>query len=234
MYALPYESLLNNHQIKDRQPEDVLRFWFANLNGDQQTGDQQTAVRQWQWWFSGGGNADITARFSPLLKQAIRGELNDWASEPHSRLALIIVLDQFSRAIYRGTAQAFAQDEKACSLALEGIAIGHYAALKTPWEKTFFFLPLGHYEQDFIQNQSLLTKLADELVVAAPPEHHGLLEFSAAQARRHADVIARFARQPHRNRVLGRKSTLEELDYLNNEQLVHTHAMPPQLSKFLL
>lgn len=227
---------MNTHHFKDRQPEDVLRFWFTNLNDDQQANqqtDQKTMVRQWQWWFSGGGNAEIIQRFSPLLEQAVHGELDDWASEPDSRLALIIVLDQFSRAIYRGTAQAFAQDEKACSLALEGISNGHYAALGTPWEKTFFLLPLGHYEQDFIKNQSLLIQLADDLVAQAPPEHRALLEFSAAQARRHAETIARFSRQPHRNQVLGRRSTPQELGYLANEPLVHTRAMPSHLSKFL-
>lgn len=188
-------------------------------------------VRQWEWWFRGGSDADITGRFSPLLEQATRDELDAWSREPRSRLALIIVLDQFSRTIYRGTAQAFAQDPKACALTLEGIDVGHYAALESPWEKTFFFLPLGHSED--LRNIELAVKLADEIVKEAPQDYQALLEFSAVQARRHRDVIARFGRHPHRNEALGRQSTPEELEYLMSGQLVHTRSMPPHLSQFL-
>lgn len=148
-----------------------------------------------------------------------------------SRLALILILDQFSRSLYRGTTQAFAQDSKACALTLEGIKGGHYEALKTPWEKTFFFFPLGHCEE--IEKLDLVVKLAEDLVQKSPPEDRELLEFSAAQARRHRAIIARFGRHPHRNEVLGRKSTFDELEYLANGQLVHAHPMPPHLLQLL-
>jgi uncharacterized protein (DUF924 family) len=208
--------------LTTEQFEDVLRFWFPS-----QLGDQATIVRQWEWWFRGGGNANVIEQFSPLLERATRGEFDTWSREPRSRLALIIVLDQFSRSIHQGNAQAFAQDPKACTLTIEGIEVGHYAALETPWEKTFFFLPLGHSEN--LENQEQAVKLADELVKEAPQEYHALLEFSAAQARRHRDIIARFGRHPHRNEALGRRSTPEELDYLANGQLVHTHPLPSHL-----
>jgi uncharacterized protein (DUF924 family) len=208
--------------------EDVLQFWFPNLPSN----DHAARVRQWEWWFRGGGDAQIIEHFSPLLERAIRGELNDWSQEPRSRLALILVLDQFSRTIYRGTAQAFAQDKKAGVLAIEGIANGHYGALETPWEKTFFFLPLGHSED--LQHQDQAIALADELANESPPEYRPLLEFSAAQARRHRDVIAQFSRHPHRNDFLGRQSTPEELEYLACGQLVHTRPFPPDLAKLLL
>lgn len=207
--------------------EDVLQFWFPP-SFDQ---DQATLVRQFHWWFGGGGNADIIQQFSPLLKRAIRGELDDWAHEPRSRLALIIVLDQFSRTIYQGAAQAFAQDSKACSLALEGIEINHYTALESPWEKTFFFLPLGHSED--LRDLELVTKLADNLIQEALQDERALLEFSAEQAHRHRAVIAQFGRHPHRNEVLGRLSTPAELEYLATGQLVHTRSFPPHLSQFL-
>lgn len=209
------------------QFEDVLNFWFPiDSNAD------QTAILQrWNWWFRGGANDEITERFSLLLERARRGELDDWLSEPRSRLALIIVLDQFSRTIYQGTAQAFAQDSKACSLALEGIEINHYAALETPWEKTFFFLPLGHSED--LRNLELVTKLADNLVQEASQDDRALLEFSAEQAHRHRDVIVRFGRHPHRNEVLGRLSTPDELEYLATGQLVHTRSFPPHLQQLL-
>ncbi|MBI4781738.1 MAG: DUF924 domain-containing protein [Oscillatoriophycideae cyanobacterium NC_groundwater_1537_Pr4_S-0.65um_50_18] len=214
--------------MKTQQFEDVLRFWFPQ-SFDQ---DQATLVRQFCWWFRGGGNADIVQHFSFLLERAIRGELDSWLYEPRSRLALIIVLDQFSRSIYQGTAQAFAQDSKACSLTLAGIAINHYAALKIPWEKTFFFLPLGHSED--LRNLQLVTRLADDLVQEASQDDHALLEFSAEQAHRHRDVLARFGRHPHRNDVLERLSTPTELEYLAKGQLVHTRSFPPHLAQFLL
>jgi uncharacterized protein (DUF924 family) len=208
--------------------EDVLQFWFSNLPSD----DHAARVRQWEWWFRGGGDTEIIEHFPPLLERAIRGELDDWSREPQSRLALILVLDQFSRTIYRGTAQAFAQDKKACALAIEGIANGHYAALETPWKKTFSFLPLGHSED--LQHQDQAIALADELVHESPPDYRALLEFSAAQARRHRDVIAQFSRHPHRNDLLGRQSTPQEREYLASGQLVHTHPFPPALAQFLL
>ncbi|MEP0900513.1 DUF924 family protein [Nodosilinea sp. FACHB-13] len=207
--------------------EMVLQFWFP----DQLNQGQAAIVRQWQWWFRGGMSASENERFLPLLEQAIRGDLDHWAEEPRSRLALIILLDQFSRAIYQGTARAFAQDAKACLLALEGINVGHYSALKTPWEKTFFLLPLGHSES--LKKLDLAVQLADELVQEALPKNRELLAFSASQARAHREVIARFGRQPHRNAVLGRISTPEELDYLATGQLVHTRSMPPHLSALL-
>lgn len=213
--------------MKTERSQDVLQFWFPLPPNS----DQATMVRQWEWWFRGGADAGITEYFSPLLEQATRDELDDWSREPQSRLALIIILDQFSRTIHRVTAQAFAQDPKACTLALEGIDVGHYAALETPWEKTFFFLPLGHSED--LRNLDLAIKLADEIVKEAPQEYRALLEFSAGQARRHRDVIARFGRHPHRNEVLGRPSTPEELEYIASGQLVHKRSMPPHLSQFL-
>ncbi|MBD2102497.1 DUF924 family protein [Leptolyngbya sp. FACHB-261] len=213
--------------MKTERPEDVLQFWFPS----QANPAQAAMVRQWDRWFRGGTNAEVTEHFAPLLERAVQGELDAWSCEPQSRLALILVLDQFSRTIYRGTAQAFAQDSKARALTLEGIDLGHYAALETPWEKTFFLLPLGHAED--LSNLELAIKLADGLVQEAPPEHRPLLEFSAGQARRHRDVIALFGRQPHRNEVLGRQSTPEELEYLATGQLVHTRSMPSDLSQFL-
>jgi uncharacterized protein (DUF924 family) len=96
-------------------------------------------MRQWcsnsSGAFGGGADSAIIERFAPLLERAARGELDYWAQAPRSRLALI-VLDQFSRSLYRDTARAFAQDPRALALALDGIEIGHYAALDSPWIST--------------------------------------------------------------------------------------------------
>src|SRR5262245_51309103 len=123
--------------------DEVIGFWFPELSA----ADHEGMVRQFEWWFRGGADAGIRDRFPQLLDRAARGEIDDWSQNPRSRLALIIVLDQFSRSLHRDTPSAFAHDEKARSLALAGIEIGHYGALATPWEKTFFLLPLGHSER---------------------------------------------------------------------------------------
>jgi uncharacterized protein (DUF924 family) len=203
-----------------KDSEDVLRFWFPELSG----ANHARMVRQFEWWFRGGADSAVAERFSLLLERATRGELDHWSNWPRPRLALIIVLDQFSRSLYRDTARAFAQDPKAFALALEGLEIGHYAALETPWEKTFFLLPLGHSEE--LAHLGRAVALAEELAENAPPELRRVLEHSASQARGHRDVIARFGRHPHRNAVLGRQSTPEELDYLASGKLVHTRSIP--------
>ena len=200
--------------------EEVLRFWFPPGLG----GDHAAMVRQFEWWFRGGTDAAIVERFSSVLERARRGALDHWSDEPRSRLALIIVLDQFSQSVYRGTAQAYAQNPKALALALQGIEIGHYAALKTPWEKTFFVLPLGHSEE--LRHLDQVVTLAEALVEQGPLELRRVLEHSALQARGHRDIIARFGRHPHRNAILGRQSTPQEREYLASGQLVHTRSIP--------
>lgn len=200
--------------------EDVLGFWFPDLSG----ADHARLVRQFEWWFRGGADAAVVERFALLLERATRGELDHWSNSPRPRLALIIVLDQFSRSLHKDTARAFAQDPKALALALEGLEMGHYVALETPWEKTFFLLPLGHSEELLHVNRAVA--LAEQLAEAAPSDLRRILEHSASQARGHRDVIARFGRQPHRNAALGRRSTPEELDYLASGKLVHTRSIP--------
>lgn len=200
-------------------PDEVLGFWFPDLSG----ADHARMVRQFEWWFRGGADAAVAERFAALLERAARGELDQWSHAPRSRLALIIVLDQFSRSLFRDSARAFAQDPKALALALEGLEAGHYAALETPWEKTFFLLPLGHAEE--LHHLDRAVSLAEQLAADAPPDVRRILEHSASQARGHRSVIARFGRHPHRNAVLGRQSTPDEIDYLASGELVHTRSI---------
>jgi uncharacterized protein (DUF924 family) len=202
------------------EPEGVLAFWFPDLS----RADHARLVRQFEWWFRGGADAAVAERFTPFFARAARGELDHWSAQPRSRLALIIMLDQFPRSLYRDTAQAYAQDPKALALALDGIRTGHYARLETPWEKTFFLLPLGHSEE--VGHLERAVALAEEIAAGAPPQFRKVLEHSASQARGHRDVLARFGRQPHRNAVLGRQSTPEELDYLASGELVHKRGLP--------
>ena len=200
--------------------EEVLGFWFPAVPRH----DPGAMPRQLEWWFRGGADAEINRRFVPVLDRAAAGDLDDWPETPRTRLALIIVLDQFSRTVHRGDARAYAQDPKARALTRAGIAAGHYAALDSPWEKTFFFLPLGHSED--LGDLEQAVRLAEELARHAPPEQRAMLEHSASQARGHRDVIARFGRQPHRNSVLGPISTPEELEYLARGEFVHERPAP--------
>lgn len=194
--------------------EEILAFWFPpGLDADEATHRQQ-----FQWWFGGGANEAILANYRPVLEAACRGAL-PWAETPPGRLALIIVLDQFSRTVWHDTPRAFAQDSLAQSLTLEGLERGHYAKLQTVWQKTFFVLPLGHAEQQGLVERA--AALCEALVDEAPAHLQRLYAFSASQARGHRDVVARFGRQPHRNAVLDRTSTDEELAYLATGELVH-------------
>jgi uncharacterized protein (DUF924 family) len=201
----------------DRRSRRRSALWFLAPLGDHDTSRGGS---------SGGprrrGSRD-RGRFTSLL--ARRGGRADlWAATPRGRLALIVVLDQFPRSIHRGTAEAFALGPKAVALALEGIACGHYDALATPWEKTFFYLPLGHSEDLAMVERAV--DLADALVAEAPADVRWWLEFSANQARGTRDVIARFGRHPHRNEALGRRSTPAELEFVASGQLVHMRPLP--------
>jgi uncharacterized protein (DUF924 family) len=200
--------------------EKVLDFWFpAHLRDD-----AQVMRDQFTWWFGGGAHAQIKTRFMPLLELASFGALNHWAHFPYSRLALIIVLDQFSRCAYKGTPRMYAQDYKAAALASDGLLGGHYEALRTPWEKTFFFMPLGHAEN--LLHLSMAVHCAEMLAAQATPATAAILAHSASQARAHRDVVARFGRQPHRNPILGRASTPEELAYIARGEFVHERPIP--------
>jgi uncharacterized protein (DUF924 family) len=199
-------------------PDQILAFWFPpGLDAD-----EDTHRRQFLWWLRGGADQAILERYGPALKAACRGALDHWADAARSRLALIIVLDQFSRTVYRNSAKAFAQDDKAAGLTIGGLERGHYAELTTVWEKTFFVLPLGHSEQIALQRRGVA--LCEALVAEAPERLRPIYAFSASQARGHCDVIARFGRHPHRNAALGRTSTEAERAYLAAGDLVHQRA----------
>ncbi len=203
-------------------PEEVLSYWFPKDIND---ADLQTLRRQGKRWMAGGPEVDreITERFGEVLEQARRGELDHWADTPRGRLALIIVLDQFSRNIYRGSPLSYSQDEKALKLALEGIDLGMDRELGA-FERMFFWLPVGHSEDLDLHECSVLH--AGEEAANAPPHLKAQAEFGVSQARAARGVIARFGRHPHRNEILGRTSTPEELEYLRTETPPHLRKPP--------
>src|ERR687898_1351669 len=167
-------------EIVVSSPEEVLSYWFPEE--DIFDADQETFGRQMQWWFQGGPEVDrqITERFAQVLEQAHRGELDHWADTPRGRLALIVVLDQFSRTVYRGSPLSYSQDEKALELAVEGIEMGMDREL-APSERNFFWLPLGHSEDPALHERTVLH--AEEEAAHAPPGLEPMYEFGISQAK---------------------------------------------------
>lgn len=201
-----------------RDWEEVLDFWFSDSPGD--TPEQHGA--RWAWRMRGQADAEIVARFADLTQAGAAGDLDHWAADPFGRLALIVVVDQFPRSLWRDDPQSFAQDLKALALALEGYDNGHYVALTTPWHRTVYNLPLGHCEgPGHLERLDLAQSLADEIVTLAPEHLRSTYAFAASQPAAVRAVITRFGRHPHRNAVLGRPSTPEEAAYIATGAFPH-------------
>jgi uncharacterized protein (DUF924 family) len=194
---------------------DVLNFWFGARPYTSAQVQQHSRL-----WFGEASAPELTPqadelvreRFNELTRFAASGQLQAWASGPRRRLALILLLDQFPRHIYRGTAQAFAQDQAALELALHGMQVGGDSTLD-PIERIFFYMPLMHAESLDIQDEGVaaFTRLRDE----APAALHALFDDNLRVAKAYRDLIARFERFPHRNQALGRVSTADEQAWLD-------------------
>ena len=168
---------------------DVLNFWFKELTPQQ--------------WFAKSDALDdaIKKRFGSMLAAAAQGELWQWRESPKGRLAEIIVLDQFSRNVYRDTSAAFAQDPMALVLAQEAVSLGIDAEFNAP-EKAFLFMPYMHSESAVIHQQAV--------ILFNQPGLENNYEFEL----KHKAIIDKYGRYPHRNEILGRESTAEELKFL--------------------
>lgn len=177
--------------MRNLSATDVLKFWFEDI--------EQSS------WFRKDAAFDsaLEKRFGALLERAKAGELDNWHETPQGSLALIIVLDQFSRNIHRDSGRAFEADGKALQLTLEGIERGFDEELSLE-QRSFYYLPLRHAEDLLMQQLGL--KKTRELNAAG----YGSDKF----ALNHLELIERFGRFPHRNRVLGRPNTPEEDAYL--------------------
>jgi uncharacterized protein (DUF924 family) len=186
----------------------ILGFWIE----PKPTSEEQLGERG-KLWFGGGPDLDaqIRDRFGELLARAKRGELDAWAEEPRGRLALIILLDQFSRNVYRGKPEAFAHDGKALELAQTAFDAGMYDGADAI-DRLFASLPFSHAED--LDAQRRAVRISVQSFRGAPAHLRKLLIGATDFARKHIDVIARFGRFPHRNATLGRTSTEEELEYL--------------------
>ena len=188
--------------------QEVIAFWFGRL--PLRPDDLGERLKLW-YGFDSATDALIQERFGTLVDAALAGSCQGWEQEALPRLALIIVLDQFTRNIYRGRAGAFAGDERALALALDAIDRGMDREVGL-LERAFYYMPLQHAEDLAAQELSVrVTKELDAECLAAFENFSGE---QATYARDHRDVIARFGRFPHRNKTLARESTEEELDYL--------------------
>lgn len=166
-------------------------------------------------WFGGGPELDAQIRqlFGAQVAQALDGGLVDWEAEPLHRLALVILLDQFTRNIFRGQARAFAGDTRAQQLVREAQAQGLDEQL--PWVgRVFLYMPLMHAEDLALQEECV--RRFTHLVAAAPTELRATMADNLRFAEQHRDIIARLGRFPYRNAALGRSSTAQEIEFLQN------------------
>lgn len=186
----------------------ILDYWLGHERG----GHNFDAARI-KFWFRADPDVDsyIRAHFEPDVLRAARGELEDWKQTPAGWLALIILLDQFPRNIYRGTPGAYTHDAQAHALSVEGIEREIDKKL-SPIERVFFYLPLEHTEDPTTQMLSVC--MFGELMDAIAPQQRAYYQTFYDYAVAHRDVIQRFGRFPDLNAILGRVSTPEEIEFL--------------------
>jgi uncharacterized protein (DUF924 family) len=191
--------------------DDVLRFWFgpaAATNAD----EFGAKMRR---WYQGDADEDaaIRTRFAETIEQALAGVLDGWAETPRGRLALVLLLDQMTRSMFRGTARAFAGDPRAQRLALEALESGAGWELGFE-ERHFFYMPLLHAEDAALLDR--FNALFPQALACVPEWARPLLADGLEQGAKYRDVFARFGRFPHRNEALGRRSTREEVEFLRS------------------
>jgi uncharacterized protein (DUF924 family) len=188
--------------------DELLEFWFGDSPDD-----AEVAAAQAELWWSHRAELDeeLQARFGSAASAAAAGVIDHWVYRPQGRLALILLLDQLPRAIHRGTPEAFAQDTKAREIAHGGLNSGAHKLLR-PIQRAFFYMPFQHSEE--LEDQDLGLELYRDLAASVSDDLRQTFADFVDHAARHREVIARFGRFPHRNIVLGRISTAEELEFL--------------------
>ena len=186
----------------------VLEFWFGGHDLDKEIVSNMSEL----WWRKNDDtDQQVRDRFNHMYEDLIHGDLDSWKTQPASRLAMIILADQFPRNMFRGTARAFASDPLALSLCQEGIEQGMDRKLRWP-QRVFFYMPMEHAESLDIQELSI--KQFKNLAADVPGDEQDMVYGYIDFAIRHWEIIKRFGRFPHRNKILGRVSTEEELEFL--------------------
>jgi uncharacterized protein (DUF924 family) len=184
----PFHGAALPHAGNRYMYQEILKFWFEEIEPS-------------QWWKK-DENLDrlITGRFSDIYRRTTLCELYEWRKDAHGRLAEVIVLDQFSRNMFRGSPLSFAYDSLALALAQEAISVGADKSLQA--ERSFLYMPFMHSES--LKIHEIATELFRD------NGNKNSLDFEL----KHKAIIARFGRYPHRNNILGRKSTEEEIEFL--------------------
>lgn len=186
----------------------ILEYWFGSGDDDATVASAQSGL----WWKKDPTvDTEIRQNFEPQIQAAGRGQLDEWSETSEGRLALILLTDQFPRNIYRDTPAAFQFDAKARELCIDGLERGMAATLR-PIQRVFFYLPLEHSEDADHQAWcvDLMRALEREVSEDWKPTFAGFVDYAEAHQR----IIDRFGRFPHRNAILGRESSDEELAFL--------------------
>lgn len=189
----------------------VHAFWF----GEGELQNPSEIKKRMAFWFKNNKQTDelIRERFSDKVEKALLGKLDFWLEDSLGALSLIILLDQFTRNLYRYTPRAFSGDSFALYASLQGID-NKIDETFSPIERVFFYLPLEHSEDIHIQKASM--KYFHKLKTEASSEYKDILEGCYSWAEKHYEIIKEFGRFPHRNKILGRPSTKEEIEFLKD------------------
>jgi uncharacterized protein (DUF924 family) len=189
--------------------QPLLQWWFGSCESP-----DDVAADKGKLWFGKRDSQDLEAqtRFGDWVEQALAGGLTDWAQCPEGWLALVLLLDQLPRMIFRDTPKSFAGDLRAQALVAQGIAADFDRQLR-PIQRVFIYLVFEHCENLAVQNEAVSRFI--ELVAQQPEADRTVFADNLDYAERHQKVIAQFGRFPHRNAVLGRESTAEELAFLS-------------------
>ena len=204
------------------RPEDVLAFWFgAPATTAAELGQKMKR------WYQGGPEVDrqIGELFLDDTERALLGEHDAWARDVHGRVALVILLDQFPRSLWRDQPKAYAGDSEAQRFATESFD-KHLDAQLTIDERNFMIMPLLHAENLALQERAI--GLMDRLVADAPAELRPVYSMGIEQSRKYRDIIARYGRFPHRNAILGRESTPDEVEFLRTWKEKMAPKAPPE------
>lgn len=190
------------------EPEDILDFWFGELN---ELGCAAPNQRKLWWTKSDAFDDAIRAKFAWDYESIVAGDRERWRATPQGALAYIIVLDQFSRNMFRNTPRMFDADPLAREVCCEGLDDAFDDDLAFD-ERVFFYLPLEHSEDE--PDHERCHQVFSRLCADAPDSLKADAEYYLDFAQRHREIIERFGRYPHRNEILGRVSTPEELEFL--------------------
>ena len=207
------DPMASTHADEDQlRIEAILSFWFREQSLSAPQIDRRMDV-----WFgdSEAFDQEIRETFMDDVNRASNGELDHWADSSRGRLALILLLDQFRRNIYRGQAEAFSKDAVALKLCVEGALQKKDEGL-TPIQRAFFYMPLQHAESRKAQKKSIA--LFEQLAKAVSPTYRETFLTISSFAELHHDIVEQFGRFPHRNRVLGRDNTAEENEFLGGDE----------------